>query len=220
MPNAAMYHLGFRDYAQGVGRFTTVDPLMCHRFGMRQFPGSVLPLCDPDRPPALRIVTETPGAFVSDLSPLRGQACDSYGYVGNQPVLLTDPSGCLPHLVALAYVVYKWGSTLGCGIVSAYSIVEFLICIRRQGQLDDAIRDACVNGRRVYGPTADNPCPHWHRVYPSDEYCISAARGSMAGCAGILEPAGEACAVLLAAAVLAARAGQLLELVKRLLPGL
>ena len=26
MPNAAMYHLGFRDYAQGVGRFTTVDP--------------------------------------------------------------------------------------------------------------------------------------------------------------------------------------------------
>jgi len=27
MPNAEMYHLGFRDYAQGVGRFTTVDPL-------------------------------------------------------------------------------------------------------------------------------------------------------------------------------------------------
>ena len=26
MPNAAMYHLGFRDYAQGLGRFTTVDP--------------------------------------------------------------------------------------------------------------------------------------------------------------------------------------------------
>ena len=27
MPNAAMYHLGFRDYAQGLGRFTRVDPL-------------------------------------------------------------------------------------------------------------------------------------------------------------------------------------------------
>ncbi len=26
MPNASMYHLGFRDYAQGVGRFTTADP--------------------------------------------------------------------------------------------------------------------------------------------------------------------------------------------------
>jgi hypothetical protein len=25
MPNAAMYHLGFRDYAQGLGRFVTVD---------------------------------------------------------------------------------------------------------------------------------------------------------------------------------------------------
>jgi RHS repeat-associated protein len=27
MPNAAMYHLGFRDYAQGLGRFMTVDPV-------------------------------------------------------------------------------------------------------------------------------------------------------------------------------------------------
>jgi RHS repeat-associated protein len=27
MPNAEMYHLGFRDYAQGVGRFMTVDPV-------------------------------------------------------------------------------------------------------------------------------------------------------------------------------------------------
>ncbi len=27
MPEAEMYHLGFRDYAQGLGRFTTVDPL-------------------------------------------------------------------------------------------------------------------------------------------------------------------------------------------------
>jgi RHS repeat-associated protein len=27
MPNAEMYHLGFRDYAQGLGRFVTRDPL-------------------------------------------------------------------------------------------------------------------------------------------------------------------------------------------------
>ena len=27
MPNASLYHLGFRDYAQRVGRFTTVDPI-------------------------------------------------------------------------------------------------------------------------------------------------------------------------------------------------
>ena len=26
MPEAEMYHLGFRDYAQGIGRFMTVDP--------------------------------------------------------------------------------------------------------------------------------------------------------------------------------------------------
>jgi len=31
MPNAGMYHLGFRDYAQGLGRFMTVDPV---RYGV------------------------------------------------------------------------------------------------------------------------------------------------------------------------------------------
>jgi len=50
MPNAEMYHLGFRDYAQGVGRFTTVDPLqhpLQHR-GYTYVSGDPTRALDPD----------------------------------------------------------------------------------------------------------------------------------------------------------------------------
>jgi RHS repeat-associated protein len=42
MPEAALYHLGFRDYAQGMGRFTTIDPIF-HGLLLQQSPSQHVP---------------------------------------------------------------------------------------------------------------------------------------------------------------------------------
>jgi RHS repeat-associated protein len=48
MPHAEMYHLGFRDYAQGLGRFMTVDPRQegpnWYTYSLNRTPSAVDPL--------------------------------------------------------------------------------------------------------------------------------------------------------------------------------
>jgi hypothetical protein len=86
MPNAAMYHLGFRDYAQGLGRFTTVDPLVrMPRHG---------------RPRTAWLVSRV-GAQRRSLSPswLPENVLAKYGYAINQPVSFIDPSGAIPPFI-------------------------------------------------------------------------------------------------------------------------
>jgi len=102
MPNASMYHLGFRDYAQGLGRFTTVDPLS-RITSVRQ---QVLQLIRPSSGVQMR---------VPPLSWLPPWGVAKYGYGLNQPASFTDAGGLFPILGVCIVVVIGALVFTGCG---------------------------------------------------------------------------------------------------------
>ncbi len=88
MPEAEMYHLGFRDYAQGLGRFMTVDPI-------GRFPNVVLNRLS--KLGYLPILRSPIGASLS------GRATQmEYGFVENRPAAMVDPAGLQPLRPGLA----------------------------------------------------------------------------------------------------------------------
>ncbi len=81
MPGAEMYHLGFRDYAQGIGRFMTVDRLLAiYAVSVRRW------LLIPGRTSVIWFI-ESVIDYLWQLASIR------YGYCSNQPTRLYDPSG-------------------------------------------------------------------------------------------------------------------------------
>ncbi len=101
MPNASLYHLGFRDYAQEVGRFTTVDPARI----AESFAGLGVDAGVPWY--SVGEVTE-PVLGLGAVKPRCGRPSapldlDRYSYVGNSSVVRVDPSG-------------QWFQIIICGI--------------------------------------------------------------------------------------------------------
>jgi hypothetical protein len=83
MPNAEMYHLGFRDYAQGVGRFMTVDPLVKMPWHVRSRTAWLISRVGAQR-------RSLPPAWLPE------NVLAKYGYAINEPVSFIDPNGAIP----------------------------------------------------------------------------------------------------------------------------
>jgi len=117
MPDASLYHLGFRDYAQRAGRFTTRDPL--HLMLAVSGQGGVL--LRPGGPSSGEL---RPTGGVADRATAqrhRSEAVFSsyqtYDYALNRPSVLSDPGGTSPVLGIIGIcIVIVVGSTLisGC----------------------------------------------------------------------------------------------------------
>ncbi len=83
MPNAGLYHLGFRDYAQRVGRFTTVDPAGT--------PSGALPI-SAEIPASI----SQQGIAAAPLWLIGGVRLPDYPYVINHAVRSVDARGLFP----------------------------------------------------------------------------------------------------------------------------
>lgn len=131
---------------------------------------------------------------------LDGMAIE-YQYMSGNPCLDVDPLGAvLPAVLALlvlAWKAYQAGMLVGCVALTAYSLYEFIACIRRNKAIGDEITLLSSTGDWVYSPDSAHPGSYWHKAYLPDDTCTAHPYSGYADCFGILGPTGAECAASL-----------------------